>query len=437
MQEHAGLLSAQSRKRPAVTHEAIATPSKKMRLGRDTSRSLLPTITNLLEKDHPMEFSAAPILDTEPQPTYDDPFDDSDPLFNHCVCHCRHNRCMRLRRSAGARAKRARSEFSFQCTCSPDHIGQQNPIGQQKADSHGSPQPSKDISLSTTLCADEILALENLDIHKEVEIRLVDVRHFIKELQRTDIMDFAGVLGSKAFQRYVRNDPRFLHKIIRDGREMMLVDTFRYFNLTFSNGPNDTDSTKSRMISPQSLKLEITAYLGPTLYEWFQKLSGVPEIFRKGPGYFPARLLQLMHKYPFLEEVWNSWDQAVDALIRLFVLRDLRTQDKEDNEASIEHEKKRKLTFSHATVSCEEGSQPRSGKRCKTGDMADVSGAVEAVGVDPPKEEQQKRYRWDVPAKYQLKSYRRLANGLSSSACSHDGGNFETLPTAAGQLATL
>jgi hypothetical protein len=185
---------------------------------------------------------------------------------------------------------------------------------------------------------------------------------------------------------------------------MMLVDTFRYFNLTFSNGPNDTDSTKSRMISPQSLKLEITAYLGPTLYEWFQKLSGIPETFRKGPGYFPARLLQLMHKYPFLEEVWNSWDQAVDALIRLFVLRDLRAHDKEEKEASIAHENKRKSTFSHPTVSCEEGSQPRPGKRCKTGDIADVPGAVEAGGVDAQKKEKQKRYRWDVPATYQLRS---------------------------------
>ncbi|KAF2274376.1 uncharacterized protein EI97DRAFT_478785 [Westerdykella ornata] len=247
----------------------------------------LPVITNLLEQDHPMEFSAAPIVDTEPFPQYHNPADAEDASFAHCVLHCKHQTCQRIRNRAERRAKFFKCATYFSCACKNSSVTSPPPIRLC---------PATEITLDCDISAEEFEAFGKLDWDKDIEIRFCETLHFLRQLKVCDSMDKIALKQTRAFLKLAFPDRE---RLAATAEAYLIKGIYGYLVSTLT-----PLTQQSRLISPRMLKTGLANHMRLALCDW--KHASGP--FRHGtaPPFIPRRFKDMLFYDGIACEVWKA-----------------------------------------------------------------------------------------------------------------------------------
>lgn len=252
-----------------------------------------------------MEFSAAPILDTEPFPQYYDPADSKEASSRHFVLHCKHNTCQDILHRAKRRFKTCKRDMRFSCVCKSSSLSS-NPAFRTC--------PAFEIKLDDDVTAEECVAFGVLDWDKEIVIRYCDSVHFLGELEKCDSISRKALRRTYAF---TKKGLPVREQMIATCESHLLNAIHGYLTTTLTPLPQ-----QSRRISPRMLRVGLANHLRLVLWDW-QHAHGS---LRRGPirQFTPVRFREMVVYDGIAREVWKAWGRVVNDLIRLYVLRDMR-----------------------------------------------------------------------------------------------------------------
>lgn len=219
-----------------------------------------------------------------------------DPTELHCVLHCNHHVCKRT--------KKIQQHTRPQCEC---FLGERN------------------LTTTAGLTQADIRAMEALSEDTPISIFRSDVGKFIDDVGNdNNYLNVSTLYSGEAFCAAAKGKHyTYRTKAARVAQEALITTMMQYFTRIFSSPLEQITGTST--ISRKQLKLDITAVLGLTLWEFMGEYFSNEYWFSNGrSGYSPNYIPDLLKNSNVADAVWTAWDGAVDGLIMLCTVRHVR-----------------------------------------------------------------------------------------------------------------
>jgi hypothetical protein len=251
-----------------------------------------------------MESSPRTMQKTEPFPPYDDVFHTHNPPTGHCCLHCTHDICIYLRSG---------KVIPVYTECKCGYSGAPRPYPEAPASPKSCSEIAKGVQLDAELSHEEITALDDFDLDLDIEIPFEDAQNFIKDITRR-FSTFWQRAFADARPDILEPSPLQSEECEKHVRWCM----FDYFDGSLNHLP-----TKKTITTARHLRLQLWAYLAVSLHDLLcSKGIRVPG----GHCYLGPKLFLESSADPRLHaRIWRAYEDALDNLVFLFVLRHLRS----------------------------------------------------------------------------------------------------------------
>ncbi|KAF2795707.1 hypothetical protein K505DRAFT_359922 [Melanomma pulvis-pyrius CBS 109.77] len=213
----------------------------------------------------------------------------------HCTIHCNHIICKSI--------EWTQEQAQPQCECS---LGERN------------------LTIKADLTQADIRGMEALSEDTPISIFRSDVGNFIRDVgNNSNYINVCALHSCEAFRAAAKGKRyTYLMDAASAAREALITTMMHYFTRIFSSPLEQITGTTT--ISRKQLKLDITAVLGLTLWEFISEYFNESCFSNGQSGYSPRKIVQLLEYCDVADAVWTAWDNTIDDLIMLCTVRHVR-----------------------------------------------------------------------------------------------------------------